>query len=241
MKLLRSLSVLLIVGLLFFSCSSDKKDSGTNQEEQPPQGVTIEPVQLPASMVQSSDEHAQLVVAYVNLLNVFQYWTNSLIPRGQVKKSPALEATTDGPPWVYTWTEQGLTVTLTITIENNQYHWVLTYSGSYEGTQYTNVKVVEAWQNMDGTSGSITLYDPETQSKAADWTWQKDDQGTVTIHFISYDDQTEIILVQKADLSGSIEVKENSVLVFKATWNGDGTGQWWTYENGSVSGSGTWG
>lgn len=240
MRVFKLITTVLILGLLLAACSSDKKDNGTNQQEQPPEGLSIEPVQLPASMTQSSDQYAQTVVSYVNLINLFQYWTGNLMPRGQVGKVGLVESTTDGPPWVYTWTQQGVTAKLVIDIKDNQYHWVLTYSGTIEGYQYNNAKVLEAWEDMDGTSGKMVLYDPEDNSESAEWSWQKDENGTVTVNYKESSGSSEITVVQNADLSGSLEVYEDSKLTFKATWNADGSGTWWTYENGTQTGTGTW-
>jgi len=158
MRVFKLIATVLILGLLLAACSSDKKDNGTNQQEQPPEGITIDPVQLPAGMTQSSDQYAQTVVSYINLINMFQYWTGSLVPPGQVGKVGLVESTTDGPPWEYTWSQQGITVKLVIDIQDNQYHWVLTYSGTFEGYQYNNAKVLEAWQDMDGTSGKLVVF-----------------------------------------------------------------------------------
>ena len=239
MRVFKLIATVLILGLLLAACSSDKKDNGTNQQEQPPEGITIDPVQLPAGMTQSSDQYAQTVVSYINLINMFQYWTGSLVPPGQVGKVGLVESTTDGPPWEYTWNQQGITVKLVIDIQDNQYHWVLTYSGTFEGYQYNNAKVLEAWQDMDGTSGKLVVYDPEENAQVAEWSWQEDENGTLTVRYKEYTGGVEIIVVQNPDLSGSLEVYENSVLTFKANWNADGSGTWWVYdENGTQTG--TW-
>ncbi len=240
MKLFRLITTVLIIGLLLGACSSDKKDSSTSQQEQPPQGVDFEPVEIPANMLQSSDPNVQIVVSYINLVNLFQYWTSSLTPPGQVTKVGLVESSTDGPPWIYTWSQQGITVTLKITIENNQYHWLLTYTGVIEGYEYNNAKVFEAWQDMNGTTGKMVLYNPDDNSQAAEWTWEKAENGTVTLHYKDYTDSFELTVVQNADLSGYLEVYEDSMLTFKATWNADGSGTWWTYDNGTQTGTGTW-
>ncbi|WP_456439755.1 hypothetical protein, partial [Caldithrix abyssi] len=107
--------------------------------------------------------------------------------------------------------------------------------------QYNNFVMYEAWQNLDGTYGKLVVYDPEYQNISTEWTWVQDDQGVITVTFINHYDQSKIIVTQNQDLSGTLEVYENNILTMKISWNADGSGNWWTYDDdGTLTGSGSW-
>ncbi len=235
MKRLTFVTLLVLSGLLLFSCS--KKDSTTSKDsEQPPEQIQVESISVPANMAQSSDPYAQMTVNFITALNGFQQYVTSLTPRGTLSGN-------DGPPWEYQWTAQGYTAKLVITIENNQYHWKLSFSGSYNGQQVDNATYMEAWQNLDGKWGKLVVYDFMNQGATiAQWEWQEDDTGKLTFTYQEFTNNTKIIVVQNPDLSGSLEMWNGTVLSFKATWNADGSGSWWTYDdNGNETGTGTWG
>ncbi|EHO41282.1 hypothetical protein Calab_1664 [Caldithrix abyssi DSM 13497] len=236
MRLFRmSLFLVLIGGLVLFSCSEDKKDDGTNATDTPPEGVSITEIEVPPALLQSTNQYAQMAVGTINFVNSFKGYVGFFNP------NVGLQSDTDGPPWVYTWSDGGLTITLTITIEDNQYHWVLTFNGTDGEMQYNNFVMYEAWQNLDGTYGKLVVYDPEYQNISSEWTWVQDDQGVITVTFINHYDQSKIIVTQNQDLSGTLEVYENNILTMKISWNADGSGNWWTYDDdGTLTGSGSW-
>ncbi len=240
MRLFRLSLLTLIFGLLLLSCSDDKKDNTTGPAEEPPETVTVETIEVPQAMQQSTDQYAQLTVQYIQLVNYLQQLAINLQPPAQMGKVAQTPLTNDGPPWIYTWTDGTITATLTITIEDNLYHWKLTYSGIIEGVQFDNVTVFEAWADQDGTYGKFIWYDTNTKEKIAEWVWDKDDQGVLSFTYTDYENGDKIIIKQNPDLSGVLEVYENNLLTFKAQWNADGSGSWWTYENGSLTDSGTW-
>ncbi len=238
MKKFRLIAILLIFGVLLFSCSSKKESNNiSNQQDQPPEGLSVEPVELPSAMQQSPDIHAQKVVSYIGLLNSFHEMSSLLTYTGNPQG-------TSGPPWVYSWTHQGLSITMTIKVEDQQYHWILVFNGVMGEQQFNNTKVFEAWESLDGSSGKMYVYDVQDQNNPSmEWNWQKDKDGTLTINFISHleGEISKIKLVEHSDLSGSIEIYKGDVLTFKAEWNADGTGQWWAYDsNGQQIESGTW-
>ncbi len=240
MKTIKFFLVLFLVSMLAFSCSS-KKSTDNSVTEEPPQEVTIDPVTVPEALQTSSDPHAQQVVGYVQMINMFQSFVQNLIPQQHVGKVFESEGTLDGPPWVYTWTNGPMSFTLTITIEDDQYHWKLVLNGADPSTGQTYNKFVfmEAWQKLDGSSGKLVINEFGEGGKV-EWNWNIDKDGTEKITYIDYMSNTKIEVVQNKDLSGSIQVWENNVLVYKAVWNADGSGTWWVYdEEGNVS-SGTW-
>ncbi|NOX88735.1 MAG: hypothetical protein GXO77_06895 [Calditrichaeota bacterium] len=239
MSYFKLFAIIIVLSLGIFACSSDKNNP-VDQQEEPPQGLEISQVEAPAKMQNSTDPQANLTVTYLNLLNSFQTYTNLLTPQGQTRKVGDAAGTTDGPPWVYSWTNGTLKITLTINIEDRQYHWKVVYDGSLGEINFDNFVFIEAWSALDGKSGSLVVNDNKTGSKVLEWNWQKDDEDTVTMTFWGYLSDVKIIATQKADLSGSLEYYEGSQLTFKATWTSDGSGSWWVYDNGTVSDSGTW-
>jgi len=241
MKTIKFFLVLFLVSMLAFSCSS-KKSSDNPAAEEPPQEVTIDPVTVPEALETSNDPHAQEVVNYVNMVNMFQAFIQNLVPQKQLGKVFESEGTLDGPPWVYTWTNGALSFTLTITIEDDQYHWKLVLNGADPNTGQTFNKFVfmEAWQKLDGSSGKLVINEFGGEGGRVEWNWNIDKDGTEKITYIDYMSSVKIEWIQNKDLSGSIQVWENNVLVYKAVWNADGSGSWWVYdENGNVS-SGSW-
>jgi hypothetical protein len=241
MRSLRSLFIIFLVALFAFSCS-DKKNNPTENQEQPPEQISAEPITLPQTLTQSQDQHAQMVNMYVQMLNQFQGFANSLIPRNGVGKVGVNSETLDGPPWVYTWNSDSLNFKLVITIENDQYHWKLSISGTSYGHTFADFVYMEAWQSLDGKSGKLILHDFEEGNNTVQWTWNIDANGTETIEYTDSYSGTKIQVTQKADKSGTLKVWQNNVLTFQATWTGAGSGTWITYdENGNQTASGSWG
>ncbi len=241
MRSLKSALILALVALFAFSCS-DKNNNPTENLEQPPEQVSAEPITLPQAMQQSHDPHAQMVNNYVQMINMFQQFTNSLVPRNRVGKITGNTESLGGPPWVYTWNADSLNFKLVITIENDQYHWKLSITGTSYGHNFADFVYLEAWQSTDGKSGKLIVHDFEEGNDTIQWTWNIDANGTETITYTDSMSGTKMEAVQKSDLSGTLKIWQNNVLTFQASWTGAGSGTWITYdENGNQTGSGSWG
>ncbi len=241
MKSLKTLLIIALVALFAFSCS-DNKSNPTDNQEQPPEQISAEPITLPQSIAQSQDQHAQMVNSYIQMINMFQNFANSLIPRNHVSKVSENSETLDGPPWIYTWNADSLVFKLIITIEDNNYHWKLSISGSSYGHTFTDFVYMEAWQAVDGKSGKLVIHDFEEGNDTIQWTWNIDANGTETIEYTDSFSGTKMEVVQKSDLSGTLKVWNNNTLTFQASWNGSGSGTWISYDdNGNQTGSGSWG
>ncbi len=243
MKALKILFVVILAALMAFSCS-DKKSNPTENQEQPPEQLSAEPVTLPQSMQQSHDPQVMMVRNYIQMINLFQQFANSLMPRNGVHKPMGNTDVFDGPPWVYTWHSDSLAFKLTITIEDNNYHWRLTITGTSYGHTFNGSVYMEAWQALDGKSGKLVIYDYDYEegNHTLQWTWNIDEKGTETIVYTDSASNTKLEVVQNSDLSGSLKVWQNNTLIFQANWTGSGSGTWVAYdENGNQTGSGSWG
>ncbi len=241
MRTLKTLFVITLVALMAFSCS-DKKSNPTEDQEQPPEQLSAEPITLPQSMEQSHDPKVMMVRNYIQMVNLFQQFANSLMPRNNFSKPFGNTETFDGPPWVYTWHSDSLVFKLTITIEDNNYHWQLTITGTSYGHTFNGSVYMEAWQALDGKSGKLIIHDYEEGGATLQWTWNIDENGTETIVYTNSSSNTKMEVMQKSDLSGTLKVWQNNTLMFQASWTGSGSGSWIAYdENGNQIGSGSWG
>ena len=244
MKLFKILVIITTLAIIVFSCSNTKKNNPTSNEQQPPAKVTVDPITVPQNLQTSSDAHAQQVVMYVQSVNFFQTFTQNLIPHNNVGKSLSSQDALGGPPWVYNWTNGTMSFTLTITIEKNQYHWKLVLNGTNAetGQKFKDFVFIEAWQALDGNSGNLVINEYGEQSDQLKWIWKTDKNGTETVTYIDTNSNEKIEVVQKSDLSGTIQVWNNEILQFKAAWSANGSGTWWAYdEQGNQSATGTWG
>jgi len=88
-------------------------------------------------------------------------------------------------------------------------------------------------------------YKPLTTNIAMQWEWNIDAQGVYTFVMTSFvDGGGKIEITVNPDESGTLEfyeeVSDNYALTLKVVWQSDGSGQWWTYENGTETDSGGW-
>lgn len=244
MKVLKTLIVLLIISMIAFSCSKNSGNNATDNQKEPPQEVSVDPITVPTNLQNSTDPYARQVVTYVQWVNMFQGFVDNLIPANQLGKTFTGQDVMGGPPWVYTWTNGTITATLTITIEDDQYHWKLVFNGVDQSSHQTfkDYVYIEAWQKLDGSSGKLVVNDYNENQDQLIWTWNIDKEGTETVVFTDSGSNAKIEVVQKKDLSGTLEMWENDVLKFKSVWNADGSGTWWAYDDaGNETSSGTWG
>jgi hypothetical protein len=202
--------------------------------------LDFDTVDLPAAMLESEDMYAQWAVSYVQMANdlsslIYMYFT----PEGDIGKAPSFD---DGPPWVYTWTEEGVTFTLTVDETADTYTWTVIMDGNDGYDDYDNFLAAEAEEAQDGSWGSVTIYDPETEEADTEWNWYT--EGTTYFFTLtSYDDEygdMEIFIAVESDGSGTIEEYSDGELVMMWEWAADGTGEWWQYYEGSQVASGSW-
>lgn len=230
-----------LIGLV--GCSDDDNPTGTGNGAEAPEFSIIN-VSVPDAMVQSSDPMAQLAVSYVSLANSISTWTGFFTPPAGAAKLVAPAGVADGP-WVYTWSEEGLTVTLTITESSQNYMWSVVFDGTDGETTYDNFTFIDAAASKDGSSGSLVIYDPMTESPALDWTWSETSSGVYNFLMTSYDSEGfQIALTVNADKSGTLEFRMSDGSSFEplfgSEWQSDGSGDWWNYADGEITDSGSW-
>jgi hypothetical protein len=235
-------------------CSSDDKSTGpgTGGGEAPEFGITN--VSIPTAMTESSDPMAQMAVGFVGLANSFSGWFGFMTPPVTAAKVVATYGSQDGP-WVTTWSDGNLTVTVTVTETSDRYTWEVMANGSADGITYNNFTLIYAEVHKDGSQGSMEVYDPTTDQLVLSWNWSSAPDGTYHFTMTGYDtsallaaspnsETLQISVTVNPDESGGIEYRlgdgSSFELAFRAEWQSSGAGEWWNYSNGEITETGTW-
>ena len=230
----------LMVAVWLTACGDDKTtDTGGSEPPQPP-AFTTHTVTVPEHMRESSDPNAQMAVGYVDMANGLGAYSAQLSPPAGAQGASAAGT------WTYTWEADSLTVTLIVIETNELYPWDVFYDGTLEGQTFDNWKAMHAEAAKDGSSGEFVFYEFGTTQAFMMWTWSTDAQGVFTFVMFYYGETGDgkIEVTVNPDGSGSLAFYEGDGGVYELTflveWNTDGTGQWWTYEGGAETDSGTW-
>ncbi len=240
-KSLLLLSVALLIGL-GLACSGDGTSTQPDQGEPP--GPPLTSVTIPEAMQTSDDPMARLVVGYVGMVNALSGYGSYFTPPASSCFGGGLLGS--GPTWTYTWTAEGLTITLTIVESDETYVWDVVLSGSDGTHSYDDWLFIHAEQSKDGASGVVRVYKPVTDDVATVWEWNVDESQAYhfVLTFYGEGEQGRVILSSYADGSGNLGlytyVDGTYQLMLRAEWASDGSGEWWTYENGEETGHGTW-
>ncbi|MBS3766892.1 MAG: hypothetical protein KGY75_02035, partial [Candidatus Cloacimonetes bacterium] len=228
-------SALLVIGIiivsLLFSCSDDGGSTGPDEPEPEWQPKTVT---VPENMEQSQNPMVQMAVGHINTVNgMMNTYSSFFQPQKSYKD--------DGPPWEYDWTEGDLTIHLTITEceeADYDYEWTVVLDGSDGEYTYDNWTYIYAKTSNNNSSGHVTIYEQVTDEVCAIVTWNTDESGVFTMTIEDFHGtQTKIELTSNPDGSGEVDYYEqiegSYVIQFRAEWEADGSGQWWTYdENG---------
>lgn len=225
---------LLLMGLLLtVGCS--KKTTGP--EENPPEI----PQNLEEHIVSVPQTAPAVVQAYAGYVNVFGYqfgFYNNFFSAA-ASQDPQYQ---DGK-WVWTYSppQGGFTITVKAQVlDNGDQKWEIYFDGTISSgdtvVTVNNWKAAEGTISADGTRGEWTIYDYNSTTEVAHYSWTTADNGTVTATLEV--DNFKYVVVNNPDGSGNVKVYENDTLIFEATWNADGSGQWTNYENNT---QGTWG
>ena len=232
---MKILLLLFFTGLLLSSCS---KDSSTEPEKTEPEKteakpLTIKTVDVPEAMKKVSDAKASTTVAYVNLANSFNAYTALFqVPQG---------ANSSGN--TYTWSRDGLSITMYYTEESDNLSWKLVFNGTEDGTVYNNWVAMEASQSADQKNGWMKIYEENSTAVASEWTWTTDSNGQYSFIMQSKGGEgtSKIVVKSNPDKSGELNFYTNNVRTSKTTWDKDGNGQWWEYDaQGNLLNSGSW-
>ena len=220
---------------LVSACSDDSSPTGTTPTGPPEFTGNDNTITVPPGMANSSDPNAALANAYIGM-------ANAISGHGAMFTPPTRATETDGPPWEYTWSEGGLTVTLIINETDTMYTWDVYIDGTIDTEVFDNYLFYSAWASIDGSCGGLTFYAYDG-SGMMEWEWCTDALGvfTMTMSFTDGSDTLAIDLLVNPDGSGEISYVINGVTVFEVIWDALGNGEWWTWdESGTPTGSGTW-
>ena len=177
MTLKRMFLVFMITGAVFWYCSDDSGNgTGPSKSDDPPE-FNVEFPTLPEKMQQSNDPHAQQVNTYMMI-------ANSLSNTYLGYFTPPDNAGTGDRQ--YSWTEDELTVTLSITESGDMLYWDVRYNGSDGEYTYDNWLAMEAQRNKAGTQSSFMVYEKGHDGPVATFDYEKDDSDTHTYDFKSY-------------------------------------------------------
>lgn len=237
------LGVFIVAGLA--GCSKDSSPTEPKKQEAP--SIAVRQIAVPQKMAQSSDPNALLAVSFINMANGLSDFSNSFAPPTLQKSGSLAASPNDDPTWFQTWTNAGLTTSVSIYDKGDTYVWEIRFSGTDGEDVFDNWLFIHAEQAQDRTSGTMTIYEPVTTKVGSVWTWGTDAENVYTLTMISNfdNDAAKIVVLQRPDNSGSLEYSEGSlnnfVLQFTCQWTAEGSGSWTTFdENGEQTGSGSW-
>ncbi len=235
------LSIAITLILMFFLSSCSKNDDNPvapNQKPQPVKPATPQ-IQLPQSVSNSNDPHAAQAKGFAAMANSIGQYGSYFTP-----PASALGKTADDS-WDYNWNIDNLIITLHYKKNDNGYSWVVILNGTDDNSVvYSDWKMIEAQQNSDGSSGSMTVYAENSTDPEFEFSWTNDGNGNVTFEYISYGESGgKLNIALNPDNSGSMQHYENVngqyVMTLKITWSSSG-GEWWEYDSkGNEIGHGT--
>jgi hypothetical protein len=209
----------------------------TNSPTSPEQSTpTIPSVTFKGPATNSSDPNVQSVTSAVASMNIYTQQLSILRSLSGVQKGNAL---------TWTYTLKALTFTLTATAQaDGSNQWAMVLNGTdTSGITYSNSTVGRGTTSADGKNGTWDLYDSTSTSPLSELSWTttnnilngtlKSFQGGILL--------AQTIVVNNPDKSGQMTLYSGSTLTYKAVWQPDGSGQWWTYDpNGAQTGTGNW-
>ncbi|HTP79090.1 MAG TPA: hypothetical protein VMM57_01660 [Bacteroidota bacterium] len=192
----------------------------------------------------STDTYAELTTSYALSANAYSSAFFAGFAAGSAKDN--------GGVWTWTVTANGVTVTFTATKQSDgSYAWKWSVNGTETGSgvTYNNWTFLNGTSSADGKSGEWKVYNDNATTLAADYVWAAGVNGSVTSETgtLSTYDATgssvtaKLIVINRSDKTGEVDVYNNAVLVFKATWVANGSGQWTVYNSeGTQTGTGSW-
>lgn len=232
------LFTIFLLALTLASCSDDSGDDPTSPGDGNGDGDSAPTFQVPEFNGPNTDAmDAQETKVYANAFK-----SNAQVAASYGAYTLLMEEQ-DGS-WSYTWTENGLSWTITATRhDDGSASWTVKVDGSNDNHSYDNYTIAEGSKNADGSQGSWTKYDEQGNGNVEySFEWTTNDNGVVNGLMEMPQDNIRFEMVSNPDGSGSIERYEDGVLRFEASWSGQGSGSYTKYdENGDEIGSGSWG
>lgn len=236
-----SLATCLVV-LFSFGCSSDDSTSsnngnGTGDGTGLPDFSNMV-VTIPAAMQSAANTNAGAAnaVGLITMANTFSAYAFWMVPGG-TQKTVATQA---GSP--YTWTVGDLTITMTVTEIDSDIHWTVTLDGTDGQETYTNFVLMSGQSESDGSSGSLSLFAPQSGNQEVfSWSWQTSQSGIFSIDYFIPDGGIAVTVEINPDGTGAVIHRVVTNTVYTATWISNGSGAYSYYDaQGTVIDSGTW-
>lgn len=221
----------------FVGCSDDDDSGPTGSSSGPgvtptlAQGVDA-PVSTLESVPASENPYCAIAASYIGMAQGFSNYFNP--PSSASKLHHPSQAQDDST--IYTWSEDGMTLKMVFKETSTEYIWYTILNGTdpYDGTVYSDFKMIEAHEYKTGTSGWMKMWNPEDGSLFYDWTWSMvSNVFDMTMTIYSGSETLRVEVDVNADGSGKCEFFVNDTSQWWVTWNASGTsGQY--YANGET-------
>ncbi len=231
----------ILLSFLFTSCSEDEEAPvGPSPSTEPPE-FALREVTFPDAMKQSTNEKAQMAIS--TTADAMSFKDSDVVL--QVPEGAQAVKKTSGN-WEYEWQEGNLTKSLKIITSTGRVTWQMYYDGNADGNNFSNWRCMDAVQSSDRTSGHVHLFIPGGQQIGTEWVWYTLANNDYKFIQQTYQEScTKLDIVSKPDKSGKLErffknSQGNLVYDLRISWNADGSGAWWTFEDGQQSDYGTW-
>jgi hypothetical protein len=227
------ISVTLALILLATGCSKNESSPTESQSTTPPLPSIV--FKGPGSS--ANDPSLLLLRSYLAGVNSF---ATTLAPLAL--STPVQSAGT----WTWTYINKTLTLLLTAATQTDgTYLWRLMFNGvdPADGTTYDHWLGVDGTTSADGKTGSGKTYVRNKTQVSSEFNWiVANNVLTGTLKpYINGTVLGQTVVVNNPDNSGELRVYTGSAIVYKAVWQTNGSGQWWSYDtNGAQTGTGTW-
>jgi len=252
MKKINKFLFLIVVTAIVAACSKDEDPAPAQQKLEDVQlslaSSTNEPVEVPAAMANSTDEHAMMVNGYATSINqITSYMAYFEPPKEAVKGSTQITASngrvaaTKTEYLVYTWTSQDISIAYQISQQNGKNVFeIFTKTSGSKWLLY-----LYAEETTDGKQGQMKIYNSlfGDGSLLVTYTWARNGD-MLNFNAVSdlqgYHIETKITINTKSK-EGSAEYYLGTSKVYSMTWDTKGNGSWKEYgEDGSVIDNGAW-
>lgn len=240
-KILKFLMILLLS--FFIACSSDDDSSPTEPDEETPPTVEIKPIVVPQGIqtaANNGDPGASTAAAFINMANSLTAYSYLLTPPSGAGKISSYSAANNE----WTWTDGGVTFTLSLQETATSFTYTLTVNGSFEGNTYNNQVMMTVTASKTSNSGELYFYEPGVSIPFLYAEWDTSPTGTYTflMEINETDGQIKIDLLLNPDDSGSLSVNGADGSSWNISWTSQGTSGTWTYydASGSLIDQGNW-
>lgn len=251
MKTIKLVSIFLLSLMFLFSgCKKDDNGGGGTTDEPQTPGILGEEelITLPAGLLASDDENAEMVVDWVESATDMTSFVDQMTPPDNAirTKSTMEEQYT----WTWNYPPNVYTLIWTYNETATKYEWDLDIELNSVRFNY-----IDAWEAKDGNSGEVMfnfnwvcIYDEEAtecEEFLYIYKWEYDNEGVLQYEcrWESTDDEIDYlyrwVILYNPDGSGSVAYYLTDVLLYEVVWDSLGNGSW-TYYFGTSTMTGSW-